>query len=543
MHISILLELIWLPLLSFLHDSFISLDLYQYPEVLHTDNDFNRSIVFTEQMVTLFVVSDAAFALKMTRWHQPTGPPAINYWHGKIECGPLHSFFLYNLSYTWRRKLGLAVYCTVYCTEYRTVYCTVYNTICTAVYVYLSVNCSIYFTVYRIVFVTIYVYCTINCPVYCTAYCTIYYSVCCSVHCTVYYSVFCTVYSILQFELDALFDRRRTSEQNALELKLAKSFKLEFGTAHAAKVSKSLRLKDLAAAQSASSKPANANLQSGKDKQAKRDDVTFPESFLHCQLDTLFDRRRTAEQLALELKLLKGFSSNIEGDGPFWLKRVRTHNNVSPLKRLKLAGPTLKFSFYKRKAGCELNNFLSKKQKILHNFSLAPAHIDFFISGLFQTYNGRIFNNKKIQVKKKESKFMKKCDQYAAQSTKTNIIKRYSRFKGQKPISHIITDTPLQFFEQVLRDTLHRILFKRQRPSMRKFRNTFKRNPNSCVNTIPVRPRGKNNFSSKRRRINATKIFCPLFSFNAFRTHSLCNNRRKSKKEQLKDGIFPKIND
>ena len=138
---------------------------------------------------------------------------------------------------------------------------------------------------------------------------------------------------------------------------------------------------------------------------------------------------------------------------------------------------------------------------------------------------------------------MKKCDQYAAQSTETNIIKRYSRLKGQKPISHIITDTPLQCFEQVLRDTLHRILFKRQRPSMRKSRNTFKRNPNCCVNTIPVKPRGQNNFSSKRRRINATKCFCPLFSFNAFRTHSLCNNRRKSKKEQLKDGIFPKIRD
>ena len=136
MRIPILLELIWLPLLSFLQDSFISLDLSPYPVVLHTDNDFNRSIVFTEQMVTLFVVSDAAFALKMTRWHQPTGPPAINYWHGKIECGPLHSFFLYILSYTWRRKLVLAVYCTVYCTEYCTVNCTVYNTICSAVYVF-----------------------------------------------------------------------------------------------------------------------------------------------------------------------------------------------------------------------------------------------------------------------------------------------------------------------------------------------------------------------------------------------------------------------
>ena len=66
MRIPILLELIWLPLLSFLQDSFISRDLYQYPVVLHTDNDFNRSIVFTEQMVTIFVVSDAAFALKGT---------------------------------------------------------------------------------------------------------------------------------------------------------------------------------------------------------------------------------------------------------------------------------------------------------------------------------------------------------------------------------------------------------------------------------------------------------------------------------------------
>ena len=92
MRIPILLELIWLPLLSFLQDSFISRDLYQYPVVLHTDNDFNRSIVFTEQMMTLFVISDAAFALKMTRWPQPKGPPAIHYWHGKIEYLQLYMY-------------------------------------------------------------------------------------------------------------------------------------------------------------------------------------------------------------------------------------------------------------------------------------------------------------------------------------------------------------------------------------------------------------------------------------------------------------------
>ena len=734
MHIPISLELIWLPLLSLLQDSFISLDLYQYPVVLHTDNDFNRSIVFTEQMVTLFVVSDAAFTLKMMHWHQPTGPPAINYWYEKNKCGPLHSFFLYNHSYTWSRKFFVTVYCTVYFT----MYCTVYNTIRSAVYVYYTINssvyCTVYCTVYDIICCTIYLHCTMNCAVYCTAYCTICCAVYCSVHCTVYYNVYCTVYSILHCELQVPFNHCRTAEQLALDSKLAKRLKLEFVTAEAPLVSKFLRLKDLAAAPSENSKPAKANLQSGKKKQAKRASptnfsipllhrtVALPWYYAACSIEgaldsyqneftmaqyakaskskrskdlaaaqsesfrpakanpnsgndkqvkskkgqsinierdfqlqyvcdsngwyliaiaclvrglssamqniisqydllivppgsepettrsiswmnviswrlvrprsqifrrgqciTSFDRHRTAGQIILEHKLAKGFSSNVEGDGPtiseiryikskrtfkrrrlnnstpeevraakgfssnigdgpFWLNRVPTHKNVSPFKRQKLAGPTLKFNLCKRKAGCELNKFLPKKQKILHNFSLATAHIDFLMSGLFQTYKGRIFKNKKIQAKKKESKFMKQCEQYTAQSTATNIITRYSRLK-EKPLSPITTDMPLQSFEQVLRDTLHQILFKRQRPSMRKFRNTFKRNSNSCVNTIPVKPRGKNNFTSKRRRINATKLFCSLFPFNASRIHSLCNNRRKSKKEQLKDGIFPKIRD
>ena len=120
MHIPISLELIWLPLLSLLQDSFISLDLYQYPVVLHTDNDFNRSIVFTEQMVTLFVVSDAAFTLKMMHWHQPTGPPAINYWYEKIECGPSIHFFIQPLLYL---EVEIFCNCVLYCIFYYILYC------------------------------------------------------------------------------------------------------------------------------------------------------------------------------------------------------------------------------------------------------------------------------------------------------------------------------------------------------------------------------------------------------------------------------------
>ena len=98
----------------------------------------------------------------MLRWHQRTGPPAINYWHGKIECGPHHSFYLYNDSYTWRWNFDSAVYCDAHCSAYCTIYCTVYR--------------------------------TVFCTVYRTVCCAIYYSV----YCTVYYSALYTVYSILQ---------------------------------------------------------------------------------------------------------------------------------------------------------------------------------------------------------------------------------------------------------------------------------------------------------------------------------------------------------
>jgi len=212
------------------------------------------------------------------------------------------------------------------------------------------------------------------------------------VHCTVYDSVCCTVYSILQCKLDALFDHRRTAEQIALDLKLAKSFKLEFGTAHAAKVSKSLRLKDLAAAQSASSKPANANLQSGKEKQAKCD--YFPESFLRCQLDTLFDRWRTAEQLALELKLLKGFSSNIEGDGPLASEVRYVRRKYTP-KRRRLSSKhlkrgaenTLDESLGKRRRICSADTYSDYEQvrvsKRLLNHATLPAY-------KFRRYSGQL---------------------------------------------------------------------------------------------------------------------------------------------------------
>lgn len=481
MRIPILLELIWLPLLSFLQDSFISRDLYQYPVVLHTDNDFNRSIVFTEQMLTLFVISDAAFALKMTRWHQPKGPPAINYWPGKIECGLLHSFFLYNLSYTWRRKLGFAVYCTVYCTEYRTVYCTVYNTICTTVYVYVTANCSIYFTVYD----TIYVYCT--------AYCTIYYSVC------------CTVYSILQCKLDALFDHCRTAEQIALELKLAKSFKLEFGTAHAAKVSKSLRLKDLAAAQSASSKPANANLQSGKEKQAKRD--YFPESFLRCQLDTLFVRWRTAEQLALELKLLKGFSSNIEGDGPLASEVRYVRRKYTP-KRRRLSSRHLK-----RGAENTLDEYLGKRRRICSAY----------------TYS----DYEQVRVSKR------------LLNHATLPAYKFRRYSGQLPV--------LNLLKRDLPESCHKPPTKRRKIKKLHRKNSkhtstyhmpasgsqpFKKNRQK---TIP--PETKESTTSKIPRSHTLENSLIYITVILSLIPALGNNRRKSKKEQLKEGIFPKIND
>ena len=138
--------------------SLFCLDLQHLSLVHHGESTLYEPFSISEPKVLLLLVSDAAFTLKMMRWHQPTGPPAINYWHGKIECGPHHSFYLYNDSYIWRWNFDLAVYCDAHCSAYCTVYCTVF------------------------------------CTVYCTVCCAVYYSV----YCTVYYSAFYTVYSILQ---------------------------------------------------------------------------------------------------------------------------------------------------------------------------------------------------------------------------------------------------------------------------------------------------------------------------------------------------------
>ena len=48
------------------------------------------------------------------------------------------------------------------------------------------------------------------------------------------------------------------------------------------------------------------------------------------ELDTLYDRHRTAQQIIFEGKLADGFSSNVEGDGPLTseIRYISTRSSV-----------------------------------------------------------------------------------------------------------------------------------------------------------------------------------------------------------------------
>jgi hypothetical protein len=264
-------------------------------------------------------------------------------------------------------------------------------------------------------------------------------------------------------------------------------------------------LKDLAAAQSASSKPANANLQSGKEKQAKRD--YFPESFLRCQSDTLFVRWRTAEQLALELKLLKGFSSNIEGDGPLASEVRYVRRKYTP-KRRRLSSRHLK-----RGAENTLDEYLGKRRRICSAY----------------TYS----DYEQVRVSKR------------LLNHATLPAYKFRRYSGQLPV--------LKLLKRDLPESCHKPPTKRRKIKKLHRKNSkhtstyhmpasgsqpFKKNRQK---TIP--PETKESTTSKIPRSHTLENSLIYITVILSLIPALGNNRRKSKKEQLKEGIFPKIND
>ena len=107
----------------------------QLSEVVALDNTFSISNPTIELWELSDSASEISFALKMSCWHQPTGPrEPFNYWSREIRCSLHYSFYKYNhlCSQTW--KVFFIAYCTVYCTVHCTAYCIIYCTVYIVLY-------------------------------------------------------------------------------------------------------------------------------------------------------------------------------------------------------------------------------------------------------------------------------------------------------------------------------------------------------------------------------------------------------------------------
>ena len=80
----------------------------QFSTVVALDNTFSISNPTLELWELSNSASEASFARKMMRWHQPTGPPEpLNYLSREIKCSLHHSFNKYNHLCTQKWKVLL----------------------------------------------------------------------------------------------------------------------------------------------------------------------------------------------------------------------------------------------------------------------------------------------------------------------------------------------------------------------------------------------------------------------------------------------------
>ena len=122
--------------------SLICMDFMQFSTVVALDSTFSISNPTLELWELCNSASEASFARKMMRWHQPTAAPEpLNYWPREIKSSIHHLFYKYNHFCTHRWKVFFVAYCTVYCTVYCTAYCIIYCTVYTVLYTMSSILC------------------------------------------------------------------------------------------------------------------------------------------------------------------------------------------------------------------------------------------------------------------------------------------------------------------------------------------------------------------------------------------------------------------
>ena len=171
-----------------------------------------------------------------------------------------------------------------------------------------------------------------------------------------------------------------------------------------------LRLKEKAADQSACFDPAKAISSSWVSVIFGNQLRLRSLNFRRCEIDILFDRRRTAEQVKLELKLAKGFSSNIKGDGPMSSEMRYVRQKYKP-KRRRLSRKNLK-----RDAEHIPNKSLPKRQRIYNN--TAPEHV---------RVSKRTLDNAELPVSK--------SSRYSGQLHLLNLLKRDPPESLDKPLT------------------------------------------------------------------------------------------------------------
>ena len=136
-------------------------------------------------------------------------------------------------------------------------------------------------------------------------------------------------------------------------------------------------------------------------------------SFRRCEIDILFDRRRTPEQVKLELKFAKGFSSNMKGDEPMSSDMRYARQKYMP-KRRRLSRKNLK-----REAENIPNESLLKRQRIYSaDNKSASEHV---------RVSKRTTNNAALTVSK--------YSRYSGQPHFLNLLKRRPRKSFDKPLT------------------------------------------------------------------------------------------------------------
>ena len=224
---------------------------------------------------------------------------------------------------------------------------------------------------------------------------------------------------------------------------------------------------------------------------------------VYCESDIICVCHRTAEQILLELKLAKGFSSNIQGDGPL-MSEIRYIRRKYTPKRRRFSPKLLK-----REAETALDEPSLKRQRI---FNIVKNSNVEQVRGAKRTLNYRT---------SPPSKFCRFARQLQL------LFKRAAPECFDNPSAKILRISILRNSQRArILSSIINFAFSFVPPPL------IKRRRRIFIEPTPI-PDTSN--SSIRENELLIVTLSP--------TPALVNNRKKSKKEQLKEGIFPKTID